>query len=798
MKSREELKLMIQSHPLWNENKKIVVARGISHAPIMFIGEAPGKEENEQGLPFVGRSGQLLNQILDNTLERRKLTYIITNIVPLIPLDSENKIRKPTIQEIKDFSFFLEHMIEFHDPKILVVMGDTALKGVLGEKEEIGEWVYKKKMMKIQGKERELIVTYHPAYYLRNGLQGDFVKQFEMLWVKYSIPEISQKREIVSEETFQAMKEYLISQKILSFDVEIEEDEGEISFHRLSLSDMSFATAERSFYLPRELIVPHISDLHEIFLSAQEIIAHNAKFDLLVCEKAGMDILYKYQGKIFDTMIAYHLINENSVKDLKSLSKNILGEEMTKFKDIREKRGTDKWVDYSFKDSEQTYKLYLCLKQKLIEEQVEEVFDREMRALPSVAAMTYEGITVDKKTLQEKLIQVKSLINSTEKTISKFYPTHSGLFGDVLDPIDLKSSKQLSNLLYNHLKIPPIEEEMGKSGYYKTGDEVLEKITRRDGEKVHEMIKLLRKLRKLIKTQDAFLSPLEKHLNGGLTIHPFVNQVGTKTGRTSVMNPNMQQLTLGGEVPVRDLFIARNSEWKILVFDYSQMEMRIAAVISKENKLIEAFEKRLDLHLQVAAEIFHLPISVEDMNKESPNYPDIKKKYDKERYFAKFVDFGILYGISEVGMAELVNTSKDSAKMMIENFLNSYPRLRDQMNEIRRTVRKYKQVRNMYGRVRRFPELDHKAERQGINFMVQGSGADMIKEVMGKLWKELLTKERNNLKLLMIVHDELVFEVKKSESQRLIPEIRRIMEDFNLSVKMEVEYGLGDNYGKAK
>ena len=769
----------IKSSPLYTPGRKVVIARGKPNSSVMIVGESPGKDEDKEGKPFVGRSGKLLDKALEDS---ELFEFCITNVVPIMPLDKNGSIRKPTTEEIGYFRFFVEKMISSNNPETIIILGASALEGVLGKDKRLKDWVGKRKQIEISGKERNVITLFHPSFHLRKGTEGEFIDSFRQILNPCNIKLDVERISVSPEDDFSLGD-------TISFDTET----SGIDWKDLGITDISLCDGKKVFHFNRNSIEKHREKIRESLLNAKKISGHNLVFDFVVLEKAGFNLLHHLDSsKLFDTKVASWLGNENRNSGLKHLSKTIFGEEMQEYNKARA-GSKDGFVNYNMEDAIQTFKLFLFFSKELEKHNLLSLMDHEMKIICPTALMTYYGAEINREKLLEINKKVKEELKKTGEEIQTHFPIIMGLFGEQNVKIDLESPQQLSDMVYGRLKIsPPRNEEVGKAGYYSTSTPTLQKI-----EKTHPVLPLILKYRKLLKLDTSYLTPfIEKFVGEDGRIHPWFKQYGTVTGRYVSQRPNFQQLPNDDDYPIRDIVVSPKG-WKMIVLDYSQIELRMAGIISKDPQIQSAFRLGKDLHLFTANEIFGLKIPEEGLFKNHPLYKKYKEKHKKERSHAKAINFCVLYGGEKNRVAELLNCSLEEAEKIIKKFFETYPTLAKEIARVHRRVKVSGYVENSYGRRRRFIENDARVLRQSFNALIQGSCADILKESIGKL-HEKLCRKNEDIKMFMTVHDELCFLVKEEKSEEYLGKIKHIMEDFNFPIMIVAEGGIGDSYGEIK
>ena len=543
--------------------------------------------------------------------------------------------------------------------------------------------------------------------------------------------------------------ENLLSQKAVCFDTEttsLEETEAE-------LIGLSFSYKKGlAYYIPISENQEEAKKTLEIFRPFFEEknilkIAHNIKYDYKVLKNYDIEV----QGAIFDTMTAHYLINPDMKHGMDYLSEIYLNYTPISIESLIGKKGKNQGnlrsvslkqqTDYAAEDADVTFQLYEIFEQKLKEENIENLFYRiEMPLMKVLAKMELVGISLDKECLKKESLELENDLKNLEKKIFEFSE----------EEFNLNSPKQLGEILFEKLKLDA-KAKKTKTGQYSTSEEVLQKL-----ESKHEIIKHILEYRTYQKLKSTYVDALPMQVNEKTgRIHTNFMQTVAATGRLSSVNPNLQNIpirTLRGQ-QVRAAFIASEGK-KIISADYSQIELRLIAEISGEKNMIEAFQKGEDIHASTAAKLFNIPLNA------------VTKL---QRSQAKTVNFGIIYGVSSFGLSEQTGLSRTEAKQMIDSYFETYPRLKEYMNEQIMTARKNGYVETILGRKRYLKDINSAnfvvkghAERNAINAPIQGSAADIIKLAMINIDREL-ENQKMETKMLLQVHDELIFETSIDE-----------------------------------
>jgi len=530
-------------------------------------------------------------------------------------------------------------------------------------------------------------------------------------------------------------------------------------------------------------------------------IAHNALFDLKCCQL----FLGIRPNNIFCTMIASHLLDENreshSLKALASSLLRIPQDQIMKW-GIAEKYGRHSEIFYQYaqNDSIWTYHLWKIFAPQLRIEGLTTVFEEiEMPFLQVAADMELNGVLID----QDKLVDleervVRTLIEVEDKMFASVGMSikEQLLFGgdsERILPMNLNSSPQLEKLIEKKCKIP-LTERNRKSGKKKCDQKVLQGLVGR-----HPFIGYLLDYKKLQKLYTAFIMPAWERIDEDGRIRPSIGI--TRTGRTSNREPNLQQLPrLSKKYPdinYRSVFIAPKDSY-LVGADYAGQELRGLGVVSGEEKIKEAFDKNWDLHLFTANFIFDLGIPDEGFVVDTPGYKKYRKKYEGERYKAKNgANFPIIYGTTPVGISYRMRVPKQEAKQWIDKFFALYPKVKKAIEQTKKEIREKGFVCTLFGRRRRFPNYNDlppvskgRASRQAFNAKIQGLGADQIKIAAIKV-------RQAGLKVIMIVHDEIVVETKNPTRDKEI--LKQCMENaIALSIKFQADCKVGKSYAEIK
>ncbi len=509
-------------------------------------------------------------------------------------------------------------------------------------------------------------------------------------------------------------------------------------------------------------------------------ICQNGKYDLSVLKQYGINL----KGFFFDTMLASYLIDSDEKHGMDALSEKYLNYEPIHIKDLydvdknpSEIFGLDpeKLNEYASEDADVTFKLYNRLKKELRDNNLEDVaYGIEFPLVPVLEQMERTGVKVDKKGLNDFSNDLERMINNITESIYK-------LAGE---EFNINSTKQLQSILFEKLKLPPTKKtKTGNS----TDARSLEFIK---GE--HEIIEELLNYRQLTKLKSTYADSLPKLIHP-LTgrIHTTYNQTVASTGRLSSLNPNLQNIPIRTDLgkEIRKAFIPTDDNYTILSADYSQIELRIMAHLSGDEALINAFKHAEDIHRSTAAHVFQ--VKPEEVT------ADMRRK-------AKEVNFGILYGIGAFGLAGRLGITRTHAQEVIDTYFNTFKNVKGMMDNLIEEAKKIGYAKTIHGRRRFLRNINSKnrvvrqfEERVAINMPIQGTAADLIKLAMINIHNEL-EKRKAKTKMILQVHDELLFDTYKDELDELKPVIKGIMENaMKFNVPILVDAGIGNNWLEA-
>ncbi len=532
-------------------------------------------------------------------------------------------------------------------------------------------------------------------------------------------------------------------------------------------------------------------------------IAHHAKFDTLVLSEQGLEV----RGIAFDTLIAAYLVGGRSGlaegegeaesgsaalrKDrsigLKNLAFRYLGVEMRDIAEILGKGRAQRTMDqvpievvgpYACADADMTFRLKEVLEKQLVENGLTSLFEEvELPLIEVLREMERVGVLLDIPFLLQMSRELQQALGELEEEI----------YGYAGHPFNVHSTQQLGEVLFRELGLPLTATSKLKSGGYSTASDVLEKLRT-----AHPIVEAVLRLRELAKLKSTYVDALPLLVNRRTgRVHTSFNQTATATGRLSSSDPNLQNIPIRTEIgrKVRQAFIA-SPGWVLLSADYSQVELRILAHLSQDPGLLEDFRRGEDVHASTAATLFGIPVS---------------QVTPEQRRMAKTVNFGLMYGMSDYGLAQRLGIDQKVAAQFISTYFRRYAGVRRYLEETVRRGRELGYVSTVLGRRRYIPELHSSnrnvrmaAEREAVNTPIQGTAADIIKIAMVRLYRAL--QERNlRSRMLLQVHDELVLEVPEEEVEVVVPLVKEVMEGaYRLDAPLQVEVHTGPNWGALK
>lgn len=544
----------------------------------------------------------------------------------------------------------------------------------------------------------------------------------------------------------------------------------------------------KGFYMPfpenQEEAQVLIEQLRPFFENDSiEKIGQNLKYDIKVLHKYGI----KVKGKLFDTMLAHYLINPDMRHNMDVLAETYLNYTPISITELIGKTGKnqitmrdvplEKQTEYAVEDTDITLQLKEHFEKELGEANTKKLFDDiEIPLLRVLAAMELEGIKLDETFLKSLSVELDKDIKTLEELIYK----------EAGERFNIASPKQLGEILFDKMKLID-KPKKTKTGQYATSEDILSYLA-----KDHEIIQHILDYRGLSKLKSTYVDALPNQvLKTTGRVHTDYMQTVAATGRLSSNNPNLQNIPIrtarGREV--RKAFVPRSDEYVLLSADYSQIELRIIAALSKEETMINAFRNGEDIHASTASKVFN--VALNDVTRE-------------QRSNAKTVNFGIIYGVSAFGLSNQTNLSRSEAKELIDTYYATYPKLKNFISEQIDFARDHGYVQTVLGRRRYLKDINSRnavvrgaAERNAVNAPIQGSAADIIKIAMINIYDKL---EAGNYKtkMLLQVHDELVFDVYKPELDTIKNLVKTEMENaYQLEVPLDVELGVGTDWLEA-
>ncbi len=584
---------------------------------------------------------------------------------------------------------------------------------------------------------------------------------------------------ITSIEDTKKTVQLLLQEKMVCFDTETSSLDS-LETQLLGIA-FSFQSHTGYYICMREHTQEKLKLLRPFFSNKSIIkIAHNIKFDAEVLYQNQIEIT----GVSFDTMIAHYLLEPDLRHSMDYLAEIYLHYKPVSIETLIGKKGrnqksmadlpSEEIYEYACEDADITFQLYQKLKKEIAIPYLMDLFyNMEMPLAFVLMRMETEGIKLDidalhifSKELEQDLLTLSTKIKE--------------LAGK---DFNVDSPKQLGEILFDVLEIDS-KAKKTKTGQYKTDEQTLQKLVGK-----HEIIPLILEYRKLKKLKSTYVDALPALVNPEThRIHTTYMQTVTATGRLSSNNPNLQNIPIRSEKgkEIRRAFIARNKEYQILAADYSQIELRIIAGLSEDEGMMEAFHKGLDIHSATASKVFNVPL--DEVTREM-------------RSKAKMVNFGIIYGISAFGLAQRLNIKRKEAKEIIDNYFEKYPKIKEYMDKSIAFAREHGYVETIKKRRRYLKDINSAnavvrgfAERNAINAPIQGSAADIIKLAMIKIDKEL-TQQQLKSKMLLQVHDELIFDLYKPETETVTKLVKNSMENaIKFNVPLSVEIGIADNW----
>ena len=589
---------------------------------------------------------------------------------------------------------------------------------------------------------------------------------------------------IDNQEEMQKLCDFFLTNEILSLDTETTSTNP----IEAELVGLSFAVEEtKAFYVPVPADRDEAQKIVEIFRPVYENpkilkIGQNLKYDLEVLARYGIEL----QGPMFDTMIAHYLLQPELRHNMDYMAETLLNYQTIHIDQLIGAKGRgqrsmrdllpSQVYEYACEDADITLRLKNVLEPRLKEAGVEELFrDIEMPLMPVLAEMEMNGVCLDTKALSE----------TSKLFTERMLQLEQHIYELAGEPFNISSPKQVGDILFGKMKIVE-KPKKTKTGQFVTSEEVLMQL-RSKSPIVGEILDY-RGLKKLLGT---YVDALPKLINPQTgRIHTSFNQAVTATGRLSSSDPNLQNIPVRGEdgKEIRKCFVPEEN-CQFFSADYSQIELRVMAHLSGDENMIRVFREGKDLHAATAATIY------------KKNIDDVTRD---ERTKSKRANFGIIYGITVFGLAERLDISRDEAKMLIDGFFQTFPRVHDYMEQAKQTARERGYAETLFHRRRYLPDINSRnatvrnfAERNAINAPIQGSAADIIKVAMIRI-HERFKAEKIRSKMILQVHDELNFSVVPEEKSRVEAIVLEEMQNaYRLNVPLVADCGWGDNWLEA-
>ena len=737
--------------------------------------------DNIPGIPGIGeKTAKALIQ------KYGSMEGIFANVEDLKGKQKENVInfQEQGIISKKLATIIVDLDVEFNEEHLIMCDVDTEkVKDIFTELE------FRNLARRVIGE--EIVVTAHPTSNSGESAQLDLFGMQSMLVEQDPTPTADYKtiatekpsyHLITQPEERKELLELLLKQTQVCFDTETTD----IDALHADLVGMSFSyKAREAFYVAVPADFNEAKSIVEEFLpffssTSVEKIAHNIKYDLKVLNRYGISVA----APTFDTMVAHYLINPESKQGMDFLAEFYLKYQPISIETLIGKKGKgqgnmrdlkpEEISDYACEDADITFQLKQLFEPEIQKEHLKELFyEMEMPLVEVLKDMEQEGIAIDVAGLKDYSKQMEITLAELEKNIK----AEAGM------DFNVDSPKQLGDILFDVLKISS-KAKKTKTGQYATSEDILQKH-----EKDHPIIPMILEYRQLRKLKSTYVDPLPTmtdRIDG--RIHTNYMQTVTATGRLSSNNPNLQNIPIRTDKgkEIRKAFIPRNEEYTLMAADYSQIELRIIAALSKDSNMIEAFSSGQDIHKATAAKVFN--VSLEEVTRD-------------QRSAAKAVNFGIIYGQSAFGLAQNLNISRTEAKSIIDAYFEQYSTIKTYMDGAVSQARDKGYVETIMQRRRYLPDINSAnavvrgfAERNAVNAPIQGSAADIIKMAMVSVYRAMKQQPLKS-KMILQVHDELVFDVHKSEMDLMKKLVEEAMEHaVKLVVPMEVELQFGDNW----
>ena len=592
---------------------------------------------------------------------------------------------------------------------------------------------------------------------------------------------------ITTHEEIQHLIKTLSTKHEIAFDTETTDIDANLA----ELVGMSFSYEKGKAYFvtvpaDRDEVIKILKQFKHLFDRKDMLwVGQNIKYDMLMLKWYGFELA----GPIYDTMLANYVIDPDGKRSMDMLSMKYLQYQPVSIETLIGKKGKGQLTmrdapleqvkEYAAEDADVTLQLKKVFDPMLAEKKVSKVFEEvENPLVPVLVGMEYEGVNLDVEFLREYSKALETDIRKAEENVY----AHAGL------KFNIGSPKQLGEVLFEKMKIDAGQKKT-KTGQYATGEDILQKLRHK-----HPLVEDILAYRELTKLKSTYVDALPDLINPRTgRLHTSYNQAVAVTGRLSSNNPNLQNIPIRTERgrEIRKAFIARDKNHCIISADYSQIELRIVAAISGDEAMIQAFKDKKDIHTATAAKVYNV--------EESAVTKDMRRA-------AKAVNFGIIYGQSAFGLAENIGVSRTEAKTIIDNYFKQYPSIKGYMDRSINFAKEHGYVETIMGRKRWLKDIYSAnftvrgfAERNSINMPIQGTAADMIKLAMINVHREL-NKHKLQTKMILQVHDELVFDVPLGEEDTIRPMIVECMQNamkLPHHVPSDVETGIGGNWLEA-
>ena len=535
-----------------------------------------------------------------------------------------------------------------------------------------------------------------------------------------------------------------------------------------NLKSIAFATQENQAYYYK-IQEDEIQKIADLFSENHEISGYDLKYPILVFKNSDIE----FKSKLFDVQLAHYIIDSENKHDLDLISEIYLN-----YQTSQSQQDASEIKDFHCEKADVIYQLAEVFKKEINENRFNEVFEKVEQPLTHVLAdMEFAGVKVDKQVLNEYSKELEEDSNKVEKEIHKI----SGV------SFNVNSAQQLGHVLFEIMKLDPKAKKTKKSKQYSTSEDVLVKLKDK-----HEIANLVLDYRGIQKLKSTYIDALPQLINEKTgKIHTTFDQVVAATGRLSSKNPNLQNIPIRTERGryTRKAFIPSNEQSTLISADYSQIELRVIAHTSQDENMIAAFNDNLDIHTATAARVFK--VKLDEVN------PDMRRK-------AKEVNFGIIYGISSWGLAQRLGIPRSEGAEIKENYFKSYPKIKEYIEACIQQAHEKGFAETIFGRRRYLRDIDSKssmqrsfAERNAVNAPIQGSAADLIKLAMIDIFKEFSEKQIMS-KMILQVHDELIFDVYKPELEKVQEIVKNKMENVHpLKVPLIIDMGSGNNWFEA-